>query len=466
MLYSNIELLGFDVERHQVPEEIEITRLMCLGVDGEFAPVGVVTCSHVPIRGAMGSLQAGAVGSCVFKVRDFVSPGFRIHIALSEPSAVIGVAVSVGIGRILRFDLRFDSEIAPSLSTQKQLKTVGESVVLNPSHLSEDAYAANVAFALDFEGSDQAVGLTVSYMGSATTVSTKAAAGVGSLFVNGGTGNYLKVSGIPWTPIWTLEGWLNKESLVTNYYGECLFRTALGSVISVYMREGAKFCIFQDTAFYPASVGEVELGQWAHFAVVANGAAVALYINGVYAGQEAYTKTPSGDLWLAGDPYPNQSCRGNFDCLRLTLGVARYASNFVPERTSAAGVGAPTKSEPRSLSSRSVNGFIAVIGAEVQGSANTSIAQTSAVDIEHGGNFCIYGTVELYAQAGNIPLPRRVRLHRSRDGLLVRETWSDAQGNYRFDGITDRYKYDVIAWDHEGLQQSVVANDLTPEVMP
>ena len=59
-----------------------------------------------------------------------------------------------------------------------------------------------------------------------------------------------------------------------------------------------------------------------------------------------------------------------------------------------------------------------------------------------------------------------MRLHRSRDGLLVRETWSNAQGEYRFDGITDRYKYDVIAWDHEGLQQSVVANDLTPEVMP
>jgi hypothetical protein len=86
-------------------------------------------------------------------------------------------------------------------------------------------------------------------------------------------------------------------------------------------------------------------------------------------------------------------------------------------------------------------------------------------DMECGGHGCIYGTVELYAQAGNIPLPRRVRLHRSRDGLLVREMWSDAQGNYRFEHITDRYKYDVIAWDHEGLQQSVVANDLTPEPM-
>lgn len=90
----------------------------------------------------------------------------------------------------------------------------------------------------------------------------------------------------------------------------------------------------------------------------------------------------------------------------------------------------------------------------------------TAIDMENGGKSSIYGTVELSLQSGNIPLPRRVRLYRSRDGLLVREMWSDAQGNYRFDGITDRYQYDVIAWDHEGLHQSVVANDLTPELMP
>lgn len=96
----------------------------------------------------------------------------------------------------------------------------------------------------------------------------------------------------------------------------------------------------------------------------------------------------------------------------------------------------------------------------------SGVSPLRAMDMECGGQCSIYGAVELYAQAGNIPLPRRVRLHRSRDGLLVRETWSDAQGNYRFDGISERYTYDVIAWDHEGMQQSVVANDLTPEVMP
>ena len=106
------------------------------------------------------------------------------------------------------------------------------------------------------------------------------------------------------------------------------------------------------------------------------------------------------------------------------------------------------------------------VGEAQDGACALSSEDAYAADVEFGGSGTIHGTVELFNQAGNLPLPRRVRLHRSRDGLLVRETWSDAQGNYRFDGITDRYKYDAIAWDHEGLQQSVVANDLTPEVMP
>lgn len=87
-------------------------------------------------------------------------------------------------------------------------------------------------------------------------------------------------------------------------------------------------------------------------------------------------------------------------------------------------------------------------------------------DMEFGGNGIIYGTVKLQTQYGEDPLLRRVRLHRSRDGLLVRETWSDAQGNYRFDGLSTRYEYDVIAWDHEGQFRSTIANNLKPEVLP
>lgn len=89
-----------------------------------------------------------------------------------------------------------------------------------------------------------------------------------------------------------------------------------------------------------------------------------------------------------------------------------------------------------------------------------------AIDVEFGGAARIYGTVARNETPANVPLIRRVRLHRSRDGALVRETWSKADGSYEFTEISGRYEYDVIAWDHEMQFRSVVANNLVPEVMP
>lgn len=86
-------------------------------------------------------------------------------------------------------------------------------------------------------------------------------------------------------------------------------------------------------------------------------------------------------------------------------------------------------------------------------------------DAEFGGRGAIYGTVERSEVPANVPLIRRVRLHRSRDGMLVREVWSKADGSYEFTEISGRYEYEVIAWDHELQFRSVVANNLVPEVM-
>lgn len=91
--------------------------------------------------------------------------------------------------------------------------------------------------------------------------------------------------------------------------------------------------------------------------------------------------------------------------------------------------------------------------------------QTSrqAMDVEFSGNGRIYGKVT--EKDGNRALKRRVRLHRSRDGLLARETWSKADGTYSFEAINERYEYDVEAWDHEKNYYSAVANNQLPEAV-
>ena len=85
-----------------------------------------------------------------------------------------------------------------------------------------------------------------------------------------------------------------------------------------------------------------------------------------------------------------------------------------------------------------------------------------AMDVEFGGHGVLFGTVR--DDKSQKLLQRRVRLFRSRDGYLVRETWSAADGTYRFEGINEHYEYDIEAWDHEKNFFSVVANNQLPEV--
>ena len=79
----------------------------------------------------------------------------------------------------------------------------------------------------------------------------------------------------------------------------------------------------------------------------------------------------------------------------------------------------------------------------------------------------IAGTVKDKASPTNIPVFRKVRLFRERDGLLMRELWSDpTTGVYSFDFIDELQQFTVLSYDHTGVFQAVVANNLTPELIP
>lgn len=102
----------------------------------------------------------------------------------------------------------------------------------------------------------------------------------------------------------------------------------------------------------------------------------------------------------------------------------------------------------------------------LQGLQATSAHRTrKLIDVECGGQGRIYGTVARKNTPANVPLRRRVRLHRSVDGYLARETWSKADGSYEFRDISTRYEWDVIAWDHELQEYSTVANNQLAEVV-
>ncbi|MBS0402812.1 MAG: hypothetical protein JSS18_10070 [Proteobacteria bacterium] len=79
----------------------------------------------------------------------------------------------------------------------------------------------------------------------------------------------------------------------------------------------------------------------------------------------------------------------------------------------------------------------------------------------------VHGTVKRQDTPANMPLKRRVRLVRERDGLVVRELWSDpATGAYDFRYIDELQTWTVVAYDHEHNYRAVIADNLTPEVPP
>ncbi|AXY83364.1 hypothetical protein [Acidovorax phage ACPWH] len=87
-------------------------------------------------------------------------------------------------------------------------------------------------------------------------------------------------------------------------------------------------------------------------------------------------------------------------------------------------------------------------------------------DIYFAGRGFIAGTVKEKNTPSNVPLRRRVRLYRDRDGLLISETWSDrATGEYRFDEIDETERYTTVAYDHLHNYRAVLADNLTPEIM-
>lgn len=86
-------------------------------------------------------------------------------------------------------------------------------------------------------------------------------------------------------------------------------------------------------------------------------------------------------------------------------------------------------------------------------------------DMNNDGIGQIVGTTKNIGDP-NYPVSRRVRLYRKRDGVMARETWSDAAGNYVFDHLRHDIHYVVTAYDHTGLYNAVIADSMLPELMP
>ena len=109
-----------------------------------------------------------------------------------------------------------------------------------------------------------------------------------------------------------------------------------------------------------------------------------------------------------------------------------------------------------------------LVGEDVQGVTH-AVAPPPLLgfDMHDAGRGRITGTVKEKNTPANTPLMRRVVLLSMPGSRAIRETWSDpVTGVYEFNEVAMDRVYTVVSYDHTGIYRGVVADNLTPEVMP
>ena len=149
---------------------------------------------------------------------------------------------------------------------------------------------------------------------------------------------------------------------------------------------------------------------------------------------------------------PNQAFSGYVDDLLIDKGACLHTASFTP---------AQIAYTPRST-------LLDVVGKPYPTSAYQPPALTlkreggipAFKDTEFGGKGKLIGTTKIKGLP-DMPVARRVVLHRQRDGVRVAETWSNAAGDYEFDFIDMTPTYFTVSFDHTGIYRGVIADGLT-----
>lgn len=227
--------------------------------------------------------------------------------------------------------------------------------------------------------------------------------------------------------------------------------------------------------FQILSNNTLPLNTWTHVAICRSGSTITMYINGVAQTQTATNSSTlsQGNMCRFGVAYNNATTTGYsgfLDDFRITKGLARYTANFTPPTLElpAGEFGSANGNDVLLLAqSRYALQGVSFLGSQDLGAVSYKPSLDSyANDREDGGLYRVAGTVKEKSLPANVPLRRKVRLHREIDGRLIREMWSDATtGAYSFDYIRGDAKYFVVSFDYSQTYRAVIADNVTPELM-
>lgn len=212
------------------------------------------------------------------------------------------------------------------------------------------------------------------------------------------------------------------------------------------------------------AAGTIVINQWNHYAIsVLNGFGI-FFKNGKYVASGPITTQTAGNVGLAIGYDTVATVNFNYygyACdIRIKKGEAAYLAEFDPPVAAFPNVGSGNTFASRLFNfARSASRFTGpTVGNVLQ---STNLPKTCTIFDNSNGTGIITSTVKEKASPANMPLARKVRLFRERDGKCVRETWSDATtGIYTFTGLDLTQTYTAVSWDHTKTYRAVAADGL------
>lgn len=454
------------------------------------AQSGSVTCSVTPSSGALSNLSDADTGTSVsFSARDSFAPGFAITWDLGSAKDItkVGLRGPVKDNFPVRFELSYSTDGTTWVVYGKtfQSKWTDASTYYELDVANGNAAVSNTVVHMHCDSSAQDTGsasLSMNLVGSVTAIRDNTAFGGGSLLFNtaaqGGS----------------IDNWLYSNSSVSSL--------SLTGEFTLYLRvcpfgySGQWGCFLLDTqngagsnGFYltygnPALVNKFAFGfsgqqlisdaapalnQWVEVMITRDASnVVRMFVAGVLQTNTATIAGASGASgFRMGRSYNDAGTTGicgKVDEVALINGVCLATTSYTPRTTPFAdSLMGPTvvenelRQHPTSVVS--AKRFVGPTVGNVQQSIN--VRNLNSIADNANGVGTITGTVKEKALPTNLPLSRKVRLLRERDGKCVRETWSDATtGAYTFSGLDVAQAYTAIAWDHLHTYRATVSDNL------
>lgn len=422
------------------PTSLSLTRIQLLNGATDVTTGATITCTHAVGGSPLAALVDGS-GTCVFDLGTVALPGFALIITL--PSAVDADAINIQGDGVYRYTLDY---LAAGSWTVASLKA--QTSAIGMPNLFTVATTTLVTAA------SQVSSLNIT-SGGTLTVATVA----GGVSLTAATNSVMARV----TPMQT-NGFVNKAEVRFKITADPQTRRHFGLWLydptnPTYGYRVAAIDGLMTLSYFAGTVGAG--GETETQSITMPGGALALNTNytlRVEIGADRKVTVYLNGTSLGTYPNPLQITPG----LRAAGVFAYVGTTELYEVDAWSTVAYSPERQMRRLSAARMTsaaqppaqGLATVYGYRIQ----------RPLDIENGGQGRVYGTVARKNTPTNVPLVRRVRLHRSIDGYLARETWSKPDGTYEFRDINPRYEYDAVAWDNEMSYRSVVANNLKPEV--